>query len=218
MKLDCEEIVYESPEINEEPITEKDILESLHHLGVKDPQSALSECKGLVDDKWYSPENRYILSREESIQVSTYTYEDMDYDTSPYSLINKKLWNNDFEDQIKHRKSYLRLLLRAIRKLPRVYGKTVYRGVVTNSTNCKVGDTIVWNGFSSTSLSMKSTQTFLKDNETDLVKGVLFEVHGGWGYSISNFSKYNERGNLYKQNIFFLHDRNNLLCTAQKYC
>ena len=170
-------------------------MNSLRHLGVKNPQTVLSECKSFIDDKWCSPENRYILSREEFIIVSSYTYEDDVYGASPYNIINKKFWNNNFEDQIKFKKSYTRLLLRALRKLPRVYGKTVYRGVDIPGSNYKVGEIIEWKAFSSTSLSIKTTQCFLKDSKTNLVRGTLFEIHDEWGYSVSNFSKYNERGN-----------------------
>lgn len=187
--------MYKSPEINEDAITDEDILESLKQLGVKDPLGVLTDCKNFIEERWNSPENKYILSREEAILVSSYTYEDAINFTSPYSIINNKLWCNNIGDQISFKKSYIRLLLRSLRKLPRTYGKTMYRGVDIPGSAYKVGDTVVWEGFSSTSLSMKLTQSFLRDKETDLVRGTLFEICDGWGYSVSNFSEYNERGN-----------------------
>ena len=130
-------------------------------------------------------------SKEEAILIVSYTYEAGK--ASPYKIINKKLRKGSIQDQLTNKKSYLRLLLRALRKLPRTKPQTLYRGIKDDKHEYKVGEEIEWKGFSSTSTSMRATQNFLKTKEN--VEKTLFEIRKVWGYNVSNFSKYAEEGN-----------------------
>ena len=164
-------------------------------LGVKDPLKVLNDCKTIVEGNKVAIEGRYILSNEENVVVTSYTYEDKTNGTSPYRIINEKLREGRVQDQIENKKGYLCLLLRALRKLPRTKLKTLYRGIRGDKHEYKVGEEIEWQGFTSTSTSMKVTQAFLTNSETKKVEGTLFEVRDEWGYNVADFSQYrNEEG------------------------
>ena len=166
----------------------------MNDLGVKDPVQILKECKDVVNGHKTTIERNYILGNEEAVVVTSYTYEDKINGTSPYRIINEKLREGKAQDQFINKKSYLRLLLRALRKLPRTKPQTLYRGIRGDEHKYKVGEEIEWKGFSSTTASMKVTQRFL--NFKGKVEGTLFEIRNVWGYNISDFSKYTEEGDL----------------------
>lgn len=132
---------------------------------------------------------KYLHSKEEAILVTSYTVEDNANNTSPYRIINEKLRYGKYQDQVDAEKSYLRLLLRALRKLPRTAPRTLYRGERTRYKNQK-GSIVNWYGFSSTSTSMKATQNFLTNQDTGRIEGTLFEIRDEWGYNVSDFSEY----------------------------
>ena len=165
-----------------EPITYDEIRSALEDIGVSDPEKVLEKCKETIKSKerWSWISKKYVLTEEEAVLISTYTYgeEGVSLDRFPYSIINKKLWGSRTKSQRSNPKSYLRLLLRALRKLPRTKPRTLYRGV------WKTKYDLMWKGFSSTSTSMKATKNVL------LNKGTLFEIRDMWGYSISDFSEY----------------------------
>lgn len=150
---------------------------------------------------------KYLHSVEEALLVSSYTYEDeINVENSPYRIINQMLWENKAQDQILDTKSYLRFLLRALRKLPRTSPKTLYRGVKNYKHTYNVGEELEWKGFSSTSTSIRTTQDFLIDEETLKVSGTLFEIRGIWGYNVSDFSLFpNEQGILYITTFIILY-------------
>ena len=185
--VEIKPIIYKEPEISEAAISEDDIAEALKDLGAKGSERVLRECKEVVDGNKAISEN-YILSHEEAVLVTSYTYEDKINETSPYKIINKKLWEGSIQDQFTKKKSYLCLLLRALRKLPRTKPQTLYRGIKDDVHEYKVGDKIEWKGFSSTSTSLMVTQNFLKNSKTKKVEGKLFEIRNGWGYDIRDFS------------------------------
>ena len=180
------------PEISEEAITEKDITEALKDLSVKDPFQVLNGCKEIVYKNKVTVERNYILSNEEAAIVTSYTCEDKINETSPYRIINEKLREGKAQDQITNKKSYFCLLLRALRKLPRTKPQTLYRGIRWDKREYKVGEEIEWQGFTSTSTSMKATQKFLTNSETKKVEGTLFEIRNTWGYDVHNFSDYTD--------------------------
>ena len=167
----------------------------MKNLGVKVPVQVLIDCKSIAERNKFSIEKNYILNNKEAIIVSSYTYEDKANGTSPYKIINEKLREDNTQDQFTSKKSYLCLLLRALRKLPRTRPQTLYRGIKWDTHEYEVGEEIVWQGFTSTSTSMKVTQTFLANDKTKKVEGTLFEVRNEWGYNVADFSQYrNEEG------------------------
>ena len=98
------------------------------------------------------------------------------------------LWKDKAQEQESNTRSYLRMLLRAIRKLSRTKPQTLYRGIKEHKQKYTVGEELLWKGFSSTSTSMEATRTFLTSNDTGRADGTLFEIRGMWGYRISDFS------------------------------
>ena len=151
---------------------------------------ALNDCKTIVERNKVIIERNYILNYEEAVLVTSYTYEDKTNGMSPYRIINKKLREGKAQDQLTGKKSYLRLLLRALRKLPRTKPQTLYRSITKDKHEYKVGEEIPWQGFTSTSTSMKVTQAFLTNKETNKVEGTLFEVRNEWGYNVADFSQF----------------------------
>ena len=165
-----------------EPITYDEIRSALEGIGVSDPKEVFEECKETIKERWSWLSKKYVLTEEEAVLISTYTYGEkgVSLDRFPYRIINKKLWEGRIKGQTSDPKSYLRLLLRALRKLPRTVPQTLYRGVW--ETEYK----LMWKGFSSTTTSMEVTKGFLHN------KGSLFEIRDMWGYSISDFSIYSD--------------------------
>lgn len=172
-------------------------------IGISVPERVLNECKEVFDENKATLTKKYLQSEEEAVLIVSYTYEDENSrDMSPYNNINRKLWNNNVQDQIDNAKSYLQLLLRALRKLPRTRPQTLYRGIKNDQHKYVVGGEIEWMGFSSTTTSLKETQAFLTDMTTNKLDGTLFEIRNTWGYSISDFSAFpNEQGKKYKSVI-----------------
>ena len=189
---------YKEPEISEAAITEEDIVEALKEIGVKDPEKVLKDCKKVVDENRSIIEKSHLQNREEALLIISYTHEDKINKTSPYRIINKKLRERDIQDQLTNKKSYLCLLLRALRKLPRAKPQTLYRGIKYDEHEYEIGETIKWKGFSSTSTSMRATQAFLK------IKGkvdrTLFEIKNCRGYDIHDFSDYADEEGKIKAN------------------
>lgn len=173
------------------------IEESLRGIGIADPGKVIIECDKVIKRPWNVIKKRFLHSKEEAALVTIYTYEDKkNPGMSPYRIINKMLWEDtDIQSQMSDQNSYLRLQLRAFRKLPRTKPQTLYRGIKNDKHEYRVDEELGWKGFSSTSTSMKATQTFLEDKTTKKICGTLFEIRSMWGYDVSSFSKYpSERG------------------------
>ena len=181
------------PLVSEEIITEGDIIEALKEINVKSPERVLMDCKKVINRNKQTIEENYLQNKEEAILIVSYTYEDQINKTSPYKIINKKLWQSNVQDQLTNKKSYFLLLLRALRKLPRTEPLTLYRGIRGDKHEYKVGEEIEWKGFTSTSKSMRVTQDFLKVGKK--VEGTLFEIRNARGYDIQDFSGHSEDGN-----------------------
>ena len=190
-------IEYMVPAIEEQRTTMLDIVTSLREIGVLYPEKIVSDCSETVERNREVIGSRYLHSVEEAVLVSSYTYEDGVNKTSPYKIINDKLRHEMYQDQVSSKKSYLRLLLKALRKLPRTAPQTLYRGERTRYKNSK-GSIVNWNAFTSTSTSMKATQNFLTNQETNKIEGTLFEIRDEWGYSVLDFSEYPDEAGLKK--------------------
>lgn len=177
--------------VERELITYDNILAAIENIGVTKACDTLKEYRNIIIPRWNVLNNRYIHSEEEAALIASYTYENnIDPENSPYKIINRKLWEDDIHDQTSDIKSYLYLLLRALRKLPRTRPQTLYRGIKDDKHNYKVDEKLLWKGFSSTSTSMEVTQDFLTDPKTNKICGTLFEIQNMWGYNVSDFSKF----------------------------
>ena len=87
----------------------------------------------------------------------------------------------------------LYLVMSALRKLPRVTGRTLYRGVrgevsLDKDHYCK-GNVVMWPALSSTSPSVDTTKAFLaKGSRSGEATGTLFIIDKAWGYDIQPYS------------------------------
>ena len=80
-----------------------------------------------------------------------------------------------------------------LRKLPRVTGWTLYRGVRGEVNFDKdhyyKGNTVFWPALSFTSPNMNATKAFLaKGLKGGKAKGTLFIINNAWGYDIQPYS------------------------------
>ena len=185
----------------DDPVSEKDVESSLGNLiGEDSKQKLVGKLKKYIETNAKTKRVCY-LSKEDIMSISSYTYDVTKGKTTgtkkqiPYKIINEKLRDGKAQDQLTNKKSYLCLLLRALRKLPRTKPQMLYRGVEDDTEEYEIGKTIVWKGFSSTSTSIRESTQFLKDKATGRVKGTLFEIQPTWGYDIHDFSFFpNEKG------------------------
>ena len=81
----------------------------------------------------------------------------------------------------------------ALRKLPRVTGRTLYRGVRGKMNLDKdhyyKGNVVMWPALSSTSPDMDTTKAFLaKGSKSGEATGTLFIIENAWGYNIQPYS------------------------------
>ena len=95
----------------------------------------------------------------------------------------------------------LYLVMTALRKLPRVTGITLYRGVRNevkmDGDHYHEGNTITWPALSSTSPHMKTVKTFTaKGSKTGKATGTLFIIENGWGYDIQPYSLFPEEAEI----------------------
>jgi len=155
------------------------------------------KARNAKDKKGNSVYNSYSLNEEDAATIFCYTYENSDpacRSLSPYLVINTALEtrNPELLEKAKH---LIWKLLTALRKLPRVRNKPLYRGI-SKKVDFRDGDIICWHRFSSTTLNMGMTQHFLHG------KGSLFmlqnrvqdsddpdeEEEKVWAYDLRDFS------------------------------
>jgi hypothetical protein len=129
------------------------------------------------------------LSPDESASIMLYTMEWEPYEKSFYVMLNAALRAANREE-LKQWFSYLRLVITASQKLPST-GRTIYRGVKLDLTDqYRRGDTVVWWGFSSCTLSIEtlSNERFLGKSGTR----TLFSIECDSGKNIRSHSYYAE--------------------------
>lgn len=140
---------------------------------------AKEKCKHPKDD----------LSPDETASIMLYTMEWEPYESSFYVALNIAL-RAIRREELKPWFSYLRLVIGALQKLPPT-PRTVYRGVKSDLTGqYHRGDTIVWWGFSSCTLSVETL-----NNERFLGKNgirTLFSIECDSGKNIRSHSFYAE--------------------------
>ena len=118
----------------------------------------------------------------------TYDFGAKDFENNPYRIINRKNFA-----EIQKASGLLYLVMSALRKLPRVTGRTLYRGVrgevSLDKDHYHKGNVVTWSAFSSTSPDMEATKTFLaKGSKGGKATGTLFIIEKGWGYDIQPYS------------------------------
>ncbi|CAF0813250.1 unnamed protein product [Adineta steineri] len=139
----------------------------------------------IVKQNCMEPKNG--LTSDESASIMIYTMEWESYDKSFYYILNNVLRKSD-RTQLKPWFLYLRLIINALQKLP-PEGHVLYRGVKLDLSNqYKRGNTIVWWGFSSCTLSIETleNENFLGKNGTR----TFFSIECNTGKNIRAHSFY----------------------------
>ena len=143
------------------------------------------------------------LTFDESAAIALYTMEWTPYYESMYYILNTNL-RDENRDALKPWLRYLRLLITALDRLPRPEGRVeIYRGVnfetVEDRDRYRVGDEIIWWGFSSCSLDRSTAANTKFTGETGL--RTLLIIDSFSGIDIGNHS-------------FFKRERESLLLPA----
>ena len=106
------------------------------------------------------------ITEEDAAAVAMYTYDfgGNEYENNPYRIINKGLVERNYAE-LQRASGLLYLLMSALRKLPKVTGKVLYRGVRgkmnLDKDHYSKGNVVVWPALSSTSPDMEATKAFL---------------------------------------------------------
>ena len=161
-------------------------------------------CESFINGKFNKIKQKHPkITKEEAIIICSYTKEIPNkYKADPpYKILNKSMTSEKRENGIHNVAKYLLVLLLALRKLEKCYKDILYRGMGTNVIKDKdingnkykynKEDVKKWWGFTSTTISEKLANSFLKDNSY----GTIFAIKGSklWGYDLSDFSEYNEK-------------------------
>ena len=117
----------------------------------------------------------------------TYDFGPKDFESNPYRITNRSF------AEMQRASGLLYLVMNALRKLPRVTGRTLYRGVrgevSLDRDHYHKGNVITWSALSSTSSGMEATKAFLaKGSNGGEATGTLFIIDKGWGYDIQLYS------------------------------
>ena len=174
------------------PTMKEALLEA--DLTEKKAEMVCSACENAASIKADEGELFEDFTEEDAAAIAMYTYDFglKDYESNPYRITNKSLAGRNYADLQKAR-GLLYLIMTALRKLPRVTGKTLYRGVrgkvKLDEDHYIKGNVITWPALSSTSPDMETTKTFLpKGPNSGNPTGTLFIIENGWGYDIQPYS------------------------------
>lgn len=150
----------------------------------------INECMTIGDKLEESGMLYNNFSKNDAVVVAMYTF---DFgpgmaENNPYRIINKALVSND-EKEFQRVRGLIFIILKALRKLPKIEGKTLYRGTreTVSRDNYNDGEIITWTGFFSTSPDVNSTKELM--SKSGSTKGTLFVIEDGWGYDIQPFSR-----------------------------
>ena len=134
------------------------------------------------------------FTEEDAAAIAMYTFDfgSDNIESNPYRLINKSLSSQDPKEIMKIR-GILCLVMAALRKLPRVSNKILYRGlrggVCLDEDHYCEGNSVSWAALTSTSPDSKATKGFLaRGSNTGKASGTLFIIENGWGYDIQPYS------------------------------
>lgn len=134
------------------------------------------------------------FTEDDAVALAMYTYDFGQKKTeyNPYVMINRSLAERVVVS-LQKTNGLLYLVMMALRKLPRITGLTLYKGVKGkinfDESNYRMGNVITWPTLSSTSPDMNETKKMLaKGSSTGKATGTLFIIEGGWGYNIQPYS------------------------------
>ena len=132
-----------------------------------------------------------------AVAMYTYDFESFEeFDNDPFRVSTKSLTRRNYASMQKAC-GMLYLAVAALRKLSRVTGVTLYRGVRSGvkleAGYYRKGTVVTWSGLASTSPNMEATKALLVEEEgpkgmSKKAKGTLFVIEGGWGYNVQPYS------------------------------
>ena len=153
------------------------------------------------------------ITEDDSLTISSYTYESKDSNFSPYRLLNTSLVSKNRKNGLEKISKYLYILLNALRKLKRYYPEPdnnyLYR-CIRAKVNLMIdplnkalvpyikGNIKTFWGFTSTSPNARMTYNFLGE-KNNFKSGTIFTLTGDvWGYDITLFNYFEEEEILLK--------------------
>ena len=118
----------------------------------------------------------------------TYDFGSKDFESNPYRIINRRNFA-----EMQRASGLLYLVMTALRKLPRVTGRMLYRGVrgevSLDKDHYHKGNVVTLPALSSTSPDMEVTKAFLaRGSKGGEATGTLHIIDKGWGYDIQLYS------------------------------
>ena len=131
---------------------------------------------------------KYDITFLEAQCIAMYTLDvPSEHGLSPYMVINNTLCGPHTPPNLIKIRNLIVLLLRALRKLPRVEKNVLYRGIRKDEGGqLSIGNEIMFWGFTSTSTNMTITKSFSNGK-----KGHLLVIEGPvHGYDLSEFSQF----------------------------
>lgn len=171
--------------------SEPTLGEALLKAGVTHKQinSILSACRNTMN---YASDDEF--TKEDAAAIAMYTYDlgPKAFENNPDRIINKSIAGGNYES-LQRASGLLYLVMRALRKLPRVTGITLYRGVrgvvKLDEDHYHEGNVITWPVISSTSPVIDEVKESLAaGSESGEAVGTLFVIENAWGYNIQPYS------------------------------
>lgn len=182
-----------------EGYTRPSMMEALLAVGISEESAGIvcEACESIAHAKEQECIAHDGFTEEDAAAVAMYTFdfgEDGNFEENPYRVINKSLVSQD-RAKLEQAKGLLYLVMSAVRKLPRVCGKVLYRGVRSevnlDRNHYYRGNVVTWTALSSTSPDAEATRAFLaKGLKSGKARGTLFIIEGAWGYDIQPYSAF----------------------------
>lgn len=134
--------------------------------------------------------NGFTKEDAEAVALYTFDFGPSKYEMNPYRIINKAL-SGLGEESMERASGLMHIVMRSLRKLPKVTGRTLYRGLreTVGKEAYREGSIVMWPGLSSTTSDKSITKRFLpKEKNGNKGSGTLFVIEDGWGYDIQPYS------------------------------
>ena len=184
--------------------TRPSLENALFEVGLPEEKVNLvcSACTNAVESHREREEIPKGFTEDDAAAIAMYTYDfgEDDFESNPYRFINSNLAKRNYAG-LQKASGLLYLVMTALRKLPRVTDKTLYRGVQSKMNldedhYCQ-GNVIIWPALSSTSPDLNATKEFLaKGSTSGNAAGTLFIIENGWGYDIQPYSLFPDEGEI----------------------
>lgn len=126
----------------------------------------------------------------EAVALCTFDFGVHKFEENPYRIVNKALTRPaGYEEEMRKASGLLYTMMSALRKLPRVTGRMLYRGTRERIEmgRYREGRIVMWPGLSSTSPNINTVKKLLSKGRGGN-RGTLFIIEDGWGYNLRPYS------------------------------